>query len=241
MPAPSAWNAEAAEVFHRQVREEYPTGSSATVPALTLDLPGGPKEQHDIEAFRFSNAGGGLVLTVGPGLLGISVRPDKLERGYPGWAVLHRIALDLLAKYQALMGVTRALQIRVRYINAIPITPGTFLLGDYLSPTTRLIPEVFRSEANPFSLRTSRLAYASEEWGRNESVRLAAGFDEERNPRLFFQIDQIALGSSGLSLQFASKYCEELHAAAHNVFADVLSQTLLESFEPDAPLSAVNL
>jgi uncharacterized protein (TIGR04255 family) len=188
---------------------------------------------------RYSADHGGIVLTIAPGILGLSIRPKRLRDGYPGWDAVHEMAMRFLLVYQQIVETATVEQITVRYINRIPVVPGDFKSSNYISSTSPLVPPILIGERNPFSLAVTHVLRANDEAVFSESLYLAAGSDESGSHELFCRIDELAGASSLGPVREVRSVCRALHESANVLFHNVFHQEFLAQLEPlDHPMLA---
>jgi uncharacterized protein (TIGR04255 family) len=226
------WSDEYWLEFARRIADDFPDVKDGSVTAVGFaPLVASSKK---IPVKRFASRSGGKVVTAGPGILGISIRPASESGGYSGWLETLSLANELRATYASVVGSSAVNQITLRYINKLPVIPGSFRLKNYVSDSYGLLPPILLEEINPFSHTVTRVLSADEESITSETVHLSAGAGEE-GPELVLKIDEIARALPDNELINTDALATNLHEAAHAVFHGVFNDSLRKSFEPDEP------
>lgn len=233
VPPSGGWNPVFLGKVHSQIEEEFPRVEAVTGTRVEFGQEAGLVAVRPApEASRFLQEDGGVVATVGPDVLGLSVLPSKRAGGHPGWDWLRDRALDLLQTYQVVVRPQQVLRIGVRYINAIPIIPGQFRLGQLVTAESGLVPAALLGEQNPFSYSVERVLTADQRGRHVEGIQLSAQAVGRDAARLMLDVDQVWIPEPAEEPGSPRAVMEELHAAVHRVFTTVVRPEVLESFDP---------
>src|SRR5690606_38956248 len=131
----------------------------------------------------------GIAITVGQDVLGISTLPPNLPEGH-SWELLRTTAFEVLEAYQAVVRPGTIRQVGLRYINGIPVDPSQFRLGELVSDTSDVVPQVLLEERNPFSFRLERTTKIQEGYHQREVITLAAQPVPPESGRMMLDVDQ---------------------------------------------------
>lgn len=233
-PPSEGWKSVFLGKIHSQVEAEFPRVESVVGTQVEFKQDAGLVAVGPTpEAARFMTGDGGVVMTAGPDVLGLSVLPAKLADGHPGWPWLCDRALKLLKTYRTVVNPRRIQRLGVRYINAIPITPGEFRLGELVTAKSGIVPTGLLAEKNPFSFRMERTIAADERGQHFEMVQLSAQPAAGGSARLMLDVDQVWIPAVATGeLNNLPAIMETLHNAVHNVFTTVVLPEVLDSFDP---------
>lgn len=231
-PRPNGWDSVYFGKMHLQVQEEFPTVETLSGAHVKFGDKTGISLGPAPELKRFIRADGGAVVTVAPDLLGLSVLPQKSESGHPGWDWMRTRALGLLSVYNSVVGPKRIRRIGVRYINAIPITPGEFKLRDVLAEESGVVPPVLLDEQKPFSFRVERVIGAGANWRHVQVLQIAASAVGPDLARLVLDVDQVLTGPHPVEPGVIGRKLDELHEHVHEVFETAVREQVLKSFGP---------
>jgi uncharacterized protein (TIGR04255 family) len=191
--------------------------------------------RHSTVLHRFGRKDRGMVLTVGPDLLGLSVLPREIDSGYPGWEVVRDLALRLLQIHRSLWRTGALRQIGMRYINIISVEPDKFRLRDYVEEVPGLVPPQLFEERNPFSLELTHALEVSADSVHEQSINLSAGPAKEPSPfngELVLSIDERFMSLNDAEIGNAGDACDILHEAAYQVFMELLAPDVRSTFKP---------
>lgn len=219
-----------------------PTVQSVHGAAITLG-PGGAAVQTALEVStkRFAAADEGLVITVGPSLLGVSLLPQKRQEGHPGWPRLLETALRLLPIYEEVVRPNGVHQVGLRYVNVLPVNTERFHLRDYIAHDSGYLPPRFNDLREPFEFRIDHYSSAEAGFVRREVLRIVAQPHPNGGGQLVVDIDEIASTPTGVQPDRLVEVCERLHAKAWTVFDSVFTPGIRESFEPEPATSGAAL
>lgn len=183
---------------------------------------------------RFGRTDRGMVLTVGPDLLGLSVLPRQIAGGYPGWEVVRDLALRLLRIHRSLWHTGVLHHVGVRYINVIPVMPSAFRLGDYVEDAPGLVPPRLLEERNPFSLELTHAVAMTPGAVHEQSVNLSAGPAQPpaAGGELVLSIDERFISLDDAELGEPDTVCNILHDAAYRIFMELLAPDVRITFKP---------
>ena len=235
-PPQGGWKSVFLGKLHGEIEADYPRVEPLFGTKIELKQGSGRVEVAPTpEASRFLQEEGGEVVTVGPDVLGLSVLPTKRPGGHPGWDWLRDQALALLKRYQKIVKPQHLRRIGVRYINAIPVTPGEFRLGEIVSADSGLVPSALLTEQNPFSSRLERILSADQRGRHAEVIQLSAQPTGQDSARLMLDVDQVWTPASPTELPRSRAVLENLHDAVHVVFSTIIRAEVLESFGPVSP------
>lgn len=182
---------------------------------------------------RFTGEDGGVVITIGPTSLGISMLHRQLEGGHPGWEVLQDHAGKLFAIYTDVTEPDGAVEIGVRYVNSIEIDPGNFKLGDVLDPSSGLIPKMLENEDGPFSFRLDHIRTDKDDWSQREILHLRARMihKESEKAELLLDIDEIFIVGEGRVFQGdPTGIGNMLHDSVYELFDRAVRKEIRASF-----------
>ncbi len=222
--------------FHDRVQRDFPMVGN--IPGASIEMSGETRVRVHAapEIKRFARHDEGMVMTVGANLLGLSVLPKKYPGGHPGWPTLLHTALASLQSYVTVTKPDEIVQVGVRYINAIPIDPATFLLRTIIADDATIIPAALLEERNPFSLRVERTRGTASTRRLQEALALQARPSPHGSAELVLDVDELSLGSVDSSDQDRlSEVAGELHDAVHGVFSTVIRDDVRDSFLPKPP------
>ncbi|MGI9181614.1 MAG: TIGR04255 family protein [Longimicrobiaceae bacterium] len=232
-PPPGGWKSVFFGKIHSRIEAEFPLVETFTGAQVQFGPEGGSVALGAApEINRFIRDDGGVVATVGPDILGLSVLPPKIESGHPGWEWLRDRTLDLLQTYRETANPGRIRRVGVRYINVLPITPGEFQLDNFVAAESEFVPGVLLEEHNPFSYRIERSRGPGKEGHRTEVIHLSAQPIRPNTARLMVDVDQLWIPGAGVELQDARPVLQALHDAVQAVFERVIHPGVLDSFEP---------
>jgi uncharacterized protein (TIGR04255 family) len=222
--------------LHDRVQNDFPMTGNVPGASIELSPDRGVQVRAAPEIKRFSRHDGGMVMTVGATILGVSVLPKRYPGGHPGWSELLRTAITSLQSYVAVTKPDEIAQIGVRYINAITIDPETFLLRSIIAADAAIIPAALLEERNPFSLRVERTRSSVPPGRFQEVVALQARPARQGSGELVLDADELFLGGLNPSdPDRVREVAEELHEAIHGVFSTVIREDVRETFLPRSP------
>lgn len=232
-PPAGGWKSVFLGKIHREIEREFPRVEPLVGARIELK-PGSSRVEvvSTPDASRFFTEEGGMVATVGPDLMGLSVLPLKHPGGHPGWPALRDRALALLQQYRGVVGPQRVRQLGVRYINAIPVTPGEFRLSDIVAGSSGLVPMALLDEQNPFASRLERIRSNDERGRHAEVIQLSAQPASANTARLMLDVDQVWTPTQGTEPGDPKEILQDLHEAVHQVFVAAIRPEVLESFGP---------
>lgn len=235
-PGARGWDSLFFGKIHLELQEEFP--DSETIAGAQLEF--GAKNAISFsqlpEMKRFQRHDGGVVVTVGPNLVGFSVLPPKISGGHPGWEWVRAQAVELRDVYQKIVGPGGVRRLGVRYINAIPIEPGEFRLRDVLAEESGWVPDALLEEQNPFSYRLERTLVSAEEHSHTQVLQVVAG-PFPNGARLMLDVDQVwnTPGHHVVETGEVESTLDRLHDAVHRVFETIIRDDILTSFGPLGP------
>lgn len=219
--------------IHSLIEADFPRVEPLVGTKIEFKQGGGRVEVASApEANRFLQEEGGEVVTVGPGVLGFSVLPFKRPGGHPGWDLLRDRALELLEGYRKIVNPGWLRRVGVRYINAIPVTPGEFRLDAIVTSESGLVPAVLLGEENPFSFRLERILSADAKGRHAEVIQLSAQPVGQDSAHLMLDVDQVWTPTTSGEFEEPDTVLEDLHNAVHDVFSTIIRPEVLESFGP---------
>jgi uncharacterized protein (TIGR04255 family) len=181
---------------------------------------------------RFASADNGLVVTVGPGMLGVSVLPKNRKDGHPGWSNLLQTGLRLLPIYQEVVRPSGIHQIGVRYVNVLAINTEQFQLDRYITNESGYVPPKFSNLRGPFDFRFDYASIGDDLVGR-EALRIAAHPNPSGGGQLVVDIDEIVSSNVANLSDRIKDLCEDLHDRAWSVFDSVFTRGVREGFEAE--------
>ncbi len=188
--------------------------------------------RHTPDLKRFWRADRGIAVTVGPELLGVSTLPANMEEGHR-WEILRDVAYTVLDEYQTVARPGMIRQVGLRYINGIPVDPADFRLGDLLTETSGVVPQILLDERNPFSARLERMTLYTETHQRREVITLAAQPVPPQGGRILLDVDQVTVWPDGVEPASTRTVLEDMHDAVHEVFNRVIRPEVLQRFGPE--------
>ena len=232
-PGPRPWDVAILQELQHRLEPDFPTTESVVGTDIVVNTqqPGAFSVSPSPEVRRFARSDGGMVVTVGPGVLGISSVHEKMPGGHPGWRVFRDMALAVLASYQEIATPGPVKQIGVRYINAIRFYPPEFQLGKFVDRLAGIIPSVLLNERNPFSFRLERLHDPEPQTVRKEIINVvAAGDPEGQGGKLVVDMDEILMIAENTELPYLAPVCDMLHAEVAKTFRILLNANTRRSF-----------
>lgn len=217
--------------IHKELEAEFPVVETLTGAEFQF----APEKRTQVrlsgEIKRFKRADGGMVLTVGPATLGVSVLPSKMPTGHPGWPSLFETAQNVLRIYESVVRPTRIQQIGVRYINVVTMPPSEFVLGDVISDRSGLIPERMLQERNPFSFRYEHLVGVSRGAIFREVLQLVAKPVPNEMAQFVLDIDEIWQPNSDEAPN-VEEVGNRLHQSVYQLFEVLFREEVKERFGP---------
>lgn len=231
-PGTAGWDSIFFGKIHEKVEADFPRVETISGPEVKIAGKGSVSLGPAPELKRLIRGDGGVVVTVGPDLLGFSVLPPKIESGHPGWEWLCNKALELLDAYRSVVKPQRIRRVGVRYINGIKIDPDEFQLGALVASESGFIPLKLLDERNPFSYRLERVIDADQASRHVEILQLAAQPTGVDVARLVLDVDQVLTLSGAIADDSLRQSLDKLHDGVHVVFETVIRSDVLESFRP---------
>lgn len=216
---------------HQELEAEFPVVETLAGAEVQFDSQKSADFRISGELKRFKRADGGMVLTVGPATLGISVLPRDMPAGHPGWASLFETAQKVLRIYESVVQPARIQQIGVRYINVVTMPPAEFVLGDVLSDDSDLIPARMLKERNPFSFRYEHLLGTAPEGRFREVLQLVAQPAPNQMAQFVLDIDEMWQAQSDDPPE-VPVVCNRLHQSVYELFETLFRQDVKERFGP---------
>jgi uncharacterized protein (TIGR04255 family) len=183
------------------------------------------------EMKRYWREDRGMVVTVRPDLIAVSVLPPNLSDEHR-WETLRDVAFTTLKLYQRVARPGPFRQTGVRYINAVTVEPAAFRLSNYAAAESGFVPPVLMEERQPFSQRLERTTQTTERYHLREVITLAAQPTGQSEGRLILDVDQIATWNKSAEVQNVRTVLEKMHDAVHAVFTKLLRAEILETFNP---------
>jgi uncharacterized protein (TIGR04255 family) len=233
MPTGRPWAPDVLTRLHKRLEAEFPMSESLTGTNIMVDAqrPGAISLSPAPETRRFARQDGGMVVTVGPDVLGVSVLHDKMPGGHPGWESFRDVALQVLDAYRNVVHPGPMKQVGVRYINAIRFDPSAFRLEKFVDRSVGLVPSALLSETNPVSLRVERLREPGQQSVRKETFNLVAAPDPEgAGGKLVLDVDEVLMLAPGTELPYLAEVCDKLHEAVAKIFKSVINAKTRRSF-----------
>lgn len=190
------------------------------------------------DAKRFWREDGGIAVTVGPEVLGVSTLPPKMKEGH-SWETLRDVAFKALDVYQTVVQPGAIRQAGLRYINSIAVQPERFRLGEWVTETSGVVPGVLLEERNPFSFRLERTTLATPMYNRREIITVAAQPAPQAG-QVLLDVDQLTVWPQGANPASVNDVLEDMHDAVHAVFNKVIRPEVLERFGPEELATGVH-
>lgn len=217
------WNSDFFESLHSLIRADFPRTERQAQHQIHF-AEGKPVEiSADIELRRYLREDGGVIVTIGPATIGVSIVARECKGGYPGWERLRDTALTVFEHYRNITSPGRVLQVGVRYINAIRIAEDTFRLADFVDPSSGMIPAKLLDETSPFVFRLERQRGSTPAEAWREVVSLYATSHVNGYPELVFDVDELFLPLSSGAAEDVSRIAERLHDLSGESFLQIMS------------------
>jgi uncharacterized protein (TIGR04255 family) len=184
------------------------------------------------EIKRFATNEGGFVVTIAPTACAFSILPRKRPQGHPGWPELWQLAWRLYEAYRSVSAPQQVLSVGVRYINAIPVDPGRFVAGAFLTDSNGVVPSALLQEQNPFAFRLERSTEEGQSWKRQEAIMILAR-PAGASGELVLDVDEIGHVAEASEEEVnLSDVSNVLHDRLHEVFRTVIRHDVLDRFDP---------
>lgn len=217
----------------REIKDEYPRVETVSGAEVRLEGDGAPVAVRPApELKRFSREDGGMVVTVGPEMLGISVLPPQMpEHQHPGWEKLFATAKDLLEIYRSVVAPGHVHTLGVRYINAVEELPNSCTLRRLFSEDSGVIPPKLLDEWGPFAFRYEHLRNSASDYVEREVFQLTAQPVGGNVVRFVLDVDEVWQARAEVEPD-VERIGTSLHEAVYDAFNTLFTLEAREAFRP---------
>ncbi|GLC26353.1 TIGR04255 family protein [Roseisolibacter agri] len=228
--APRSWDSVYFGKLHLALKG-FPRVDTLEGASLTFQPGQGVQFTPAPEVKRFIREDGGVVVSASPETVGVSVLPKQIAGGHPGWDFLRDTALWALQAYESITSPGPLQEVGVRYIDVVPIDPGSFRLGDFVRAESGIVPMALMDERNPFAFRVERTS-GTEYGNLREVVSMQARATATGGGELVLDVDELMQVRSEAATPNVETLADHLHEAVHRVFGSVIHESVLRSFNP---------
>lgn len=232
-PGAQPWDSVYFGEILREIKGDFPRVETVVGAEIRIDEQGAPPIFRPApELKRFLRTDGGMVVTVGPEMLGVSVLPPSMPEGqHPGWETLFSEAKRLLGIYRAVVAPGGVHMLGVRYINAVeePLEEST--LSRLFSAESGVVPPKLLNEGRPFAFRYEHLREDTPQYVHREVFQLTAQASGNNLARFVLDVDEL-WQARGESQPDIDRVGNLLHDAVYDAFHTLFTPEARARFGP---------
>lgn len=232
-PGARTWDTVFFGKIHQEIEDRFPEVETLYSAEFEVNLTerGSASLRTGHELKRFTTSDRGMIITVGPGMLGVSVLPRQRTGGHPGWESLFETARHVLRIYEEVVAPAGIDQIGVRYINSLTQPLQGFVLGTLVADDTGLIPSRLLEERDSFSFRYEHIIGSGSDFVHREVLQLVAQPTQEGVAQFVLDIDEIWQAREDANPDVEA-IGDMLHDSVYQLFEGMLRPDVRAMFRP---------